>query len=165
VEQGSVRQDFYFRINVIPITLPPLRERAEDIPLLAEFFFRKNRLKSGKNLEGISNNTMEALMNYQWPGNVRELKSAFEYAFVTCQEAIIQPHHLPPNIINEKTSLKKVTPAPFDREEIKKRELIETLEKSGGNQSEAARILGVTRVTIWNRMKRFGLYSNRKAGS
>jgi len=161
VDQGSIRQDFYFRINVIPITLPPLRERVEDISLLAEFFFRKNRLKSGKDIQGMSNETMGVLVNYRWPGNVRELKSAFEYAFVTCQEAMIQPHHLPPNIINQKTSLKKVASAPFDREEIKKRELIETLKITDGNQSEAARILGVTRVTIWNRMKRFGLYSNR----
>ncbi|MCK5193796.1 MAG: sigma 54-interacting transcriptional regulator [Desulfobulbaceae bacterium] len=162
VDQGSIRQDFYFRINVIPITLPPLRDRVEDIPLLAEFFFRKNRLKSGKNIQGMSNDTMNALMSYQWPGNVRELKSAFEYAFVTCQEATIQPYHLPPNIINKKKSLTGVKPTSFDREEIKKRELIETLEKTGGNQSKAARILGVTRVTIWNRMKRFGLYANRK---
>ena len=162
VDQGSIRKDFYFRINVIPITLPPLRERVEDIPLLAEYFFRKNRLKSGKDIQGMNNDTMSALMSYRWPGNVRELKSAFEYAFVTCQEAMIQPHHLPPNIINEKESLKRVKPTSFDREEIKKRELIETLDKSGGNQSEAARILGVTRVTIWNRMKRFGIYANRK---
>jgi len=162
VDQGSIRQDFYFRINVIPIILPPLRSRVEDIPLLAEFFFRKNRLKSGKNIQGMSNDTMNALMSYQWPGNVRELKSAFEYAFVTCQEAMIQPYHLPPNIINKKKSLTRVKPTSFDREEIKKRELIEALEKSGGNQSEAARILGVTRVTIWNRMKRFGIYANRK---
>ena len=164
VDQGSIRQDFYFRINVIPITLPPLRDRVEDIPLLAEFFFRKNRLKSGKNIQGMSNDTMDALMNYRWPGNVRELKSAFEYAFVTCQEAMIQLYHLPPNIINEKKSLTGVKPTSFDREEIKKRELIEALEKSGGNQSEAARILGVSRVTIWNRMKRFGIYANRKPG-
>jgi transcriptional regulator with PAS, ATPase and Fis domain len=164
VGQGAIRQDFYFRINVIPITLPPLRERVEDIPLLAEFFFRKNRLKSGKNIQGMSNDTMGVLVNYSWPGNVRELKSAFEYAFVTCQEAMIQPHHLPPNIVHQNTALKTVNPAPFDREEIKKQELIETLKKTGGNQSEAARILGVTRVTIWNRMKRFGLYANRKTG-
>ncbi|MBT3312134.1 MAG: sigma 54-interacting transcriptional regulator [Desulfobacterales bacterium] len=161
VDQGVIRKDFYFRINVIPITLPPLRDRVDDIPLLAEFFFRKNRLKSGKNIQGISNDTMGALMNYRWPGNVRELKSAFEYAFVTCQETMIQPHHLPPNIINGKGAIKRVKATSFGREEIKKQELIEALEKSGGNQSEAARNLGVTRVTIWNRMKRFGIYNNR----
>ena len=104
VEKGSFRKDFYFRINVIPIYLPPLRERAQDIPLLAESFFRKIRLKNGKSIEGISNSTMEVLMNYSWPGNIRELKSAFEYAFVTCQDALIQPHHLPPDILKEKSA-------------------------------------------------------------
>ena len=97
VEQRIFRQDFYFRINVIPIQLPPLRERVEDIPLLAEAFFGKIGLKSGKAVEGISAAAMRVLMQYSWPGNVRELKSAFEYAFVTCQESVIQPYHLPPS--------------------------------------------------------------------
>jgi two-component system response regulator HydG len=157
VEEGVIRKDFYFRINVIPINLPPLRERSEDIPLLAEFFFRKNRLKSGKNILGISNDTMDALVNYWWPGNVRELKGAFEYAFVTCQGTVIKPHHLPLNIIHKKKPLKADRNPTLNREDIKKIELIETLKRTNGNQSEAARILGVTRVTIWNRMKRFGI--------
>ena len=162
VDEGVIRKDFYFRINVIPINLPPLRERSEDIPLLAEFFFRKNQLKSGKNIQGINNDTMDALVNYWWPGNVRELKGAFEYAFVTCQESMIKPHHLPLNITNKKKSLKPGLQPSLKREEIKKIELIETLKKTKGNQSEAARILGVTRVTIWNRMKRFGIYPYQK---
>ena len=162
VDEGVIRKDFYFRINVIPINLPPLRERLEDIPLLAEFFFRKNQLKSGKNIQGINNDTMDALVSYWWPGNVRELKGTFEYAFVTCQETMIKPHHLPLNIINKKKSLKVSQKPSLNREEIKKIELIETLKKTNGNQSEAARILGVTRVTIWNRMKRFGIYPYQK---
>lgn len=162
VEEGVIRKDFYFRINVIPINLPPLRERLEDIPLLAEFFFRKNQLKSGKNIQGINNDTMDALVNYGWPGNVRELKGAFEYAFVTCQETMIKPHHLPLNILNKKKSLKVSQQPSLNREEIKKIELIETLKKTNGNQSEAARILGVTRVTIWNRMKRFDIHPDQK---
>ena len=157
VDEGVIRNDFYFRINVIPINLPPLRERSEDIPLLAEFFFRKNQLKSGKNIQGINNDTMDALVNYWWPGNVRELRGAFEYAFVTCQEAMIKLHHLPQNIIHKKKSLKAAQISSLNREEIKKIELIETLKRTNGNQSEAARILGVTRVTIWNRMKRFDI--------
>jgi two-component system, NtrC family, response regulator HydG len=157
VDEGVIRNDFYFRINVIPINLPPLRERSEDIPLLAEFFFRKNQLKSGKNIQGINNDTMDALVNYWWPGNVRELRGAFEYAFVTCQETMIKLHHLPQNIIHKKKSLKAAQISSLNREEIKKIELIETLKRTNGNQSEAARILGVTRVTIWNRMKRFDI--------
>ena len=157
VDEGLIRNYFYFRINVIPINLPPLRERSEDIPLLAEFFFRKNQLKSGKNIQGINNDTMDALVNYWWPGNVRELRGAFEYAFVTCQENMIKLHHLPQNIIHKKKSLKAAQLSSLNREEIKKIELIETLKRTNGNQSEAARILGVTRVTIWNRMKRFDI--------
>jgi two-component system response regulator HydG len=165
VEKGSFRKDFYFRINVIPIYLPPLRERAQDIPLLAESFFRKIRLKNGKSIEGISNSTMEVLMNYSWPGNIRELKSAFEYAFVTCQDSLIQPHHLPPDILKEKspnTEEKAVAPG---RQEIKKRQLIDALARAKGNQSLAAEILGISRVTVWNRMKRLGITYMRQIES
>ncbi len=102
VEKGVFRDDLFFRINVIPIILPPLRERPDDISLLAESFFRTNQLKSGKDIKGISNDAMALLTAYEWPGNVRELRSAFEYAFVTCQESLIQPHHFPPAIYQGK---------------------------------------------------------------
>jgi len=97
------------------------------------------------------------MMNYPWPGNVRELKSVFEYAFVTCQEDLIQPHHLPPAIFQEKKPLPTVHKTPFNRDEIKKKHLIEALDRTGGNQSEAARLLDVSRVTVWNRMKRYNV--------
>jgi two-component system, NtrC family, response regulator HydG len=165
VEKGSFRKDFYFRINVIPIYLPPLRERAQDIPLLAESFFRKIRLKSGKSIEGISNSTMEVLMNYSWPGNIRELKSAFEYAFVTCQDSLVQPHHLPPDILKEKSASTEIEAAAPSRQEIKKRQLIDALSRAKGNQSLAAEILGISRVTVWNRMKRLGIRYTRQIES
>jgi two-component system response regulator HydG len=161
VETGAFRKDLYFRINVIPIHMPPLRERVEDIPLLAESFFRKLRIKSGKSIEGISNLALEVLMKYLWPGNVRELKSAFEYAFVTCQEPLIQPHHLPPDILKEEKSLKDVTAVAPTKQEIKKRQLIDALARAKGNQSVAAEILGISRVTVWNRMKRLGITYTR----
>jgi PAS domain S-box-containing protein len=161
VETGAFRKDLYFRINVIPIHMPPLRERVEDIPLLAESFFRKLRIKSGKSIDGISNLALEVLMKYLWPGNVRELKSAFEYAFVTCQEPLIQPHHLPPDILNEEKSLKDVRAVAPTKQEIKKRQLIDALARAKGNQSVAAEILGISRVTVWNRMKRLGITYTR----
>lgn len=161
VEKGTFRKDFYFRINVIPIYLPPLRDRAQDIPLLAESFFRKISLKNGKSIEGISSSTMEVLMKYSWPGNIRELKSAFEYAFVTCQDQLVQPHHLPPDILKEENvTLDEKVAAPTKRE-IWKQQLIDALARAKGNQSVAAEILGVSRVTIWNRMKRFDIKYNR----
>jgi len=161
IEKGSFRKDFYFRINVIPVHLPPLRERIEDIPILADAFFRKIRLKIRKKITAISKDAMVALINYAWPGNVRELKSAFEYACVTCQGETIQPGHLPTNILTEKKPSSPAKRISINREEIKKIELIEILEKTGGNQSEAAKLLGVSRVTIWNRMKRYGISSKK----
>lgn len=157
VEQRIFRQDFYFRINVIPIQLPPLRERVEDIPLLAEAFFGKIGLKSGKAVEGISAEAMRVLMQYSWPGNVRELKSAFEYAFVTCQESLIQPYHLPPAITMGQRVSRIAKPPSVDRLGMKREQLLKALNQTGWNQSEAANILGVSRVTVWNRMKRFGI--------
>jgi two-component system, NtrC family, response regulator HydG len=165
VEKTLFREDLFYRINVIPIAIPPLRERVEDIPLLAETFFRRVRMKSGKDIQGISEEAMEKLVDYHWPGNVRELKSAFEYVFVSCQDSIIQPHHLPPNILWGQRSQESPIFVPSTRDEIKKRQLLDALEKAGGNQSKAAQILGVSRVTVWNRMKKFNINLRREIGS
>ncbi|MBI5896732.1 MAG: sigma 54-interacting transcriptional regulator [Desulfobacterales bacterium] len=183
IRRGQFREDLFFRINVIPILLPPLRERREDIPLLAESFFHniglKNRksiqgiadhtmacligLKNRKSIQGIADDTMACLMAYAWPGNVRELKSAFEYAFVTCQESTIRPRHLPPNLQSSIAGVQPPTArSAFNRQEIQRMELIEALEATEGNQSRAAELLGVTRVTIWNRMRRFGVLYKKK---
>jgi len=157
VNKGAFRDDLFYRINVIPIFLPPLRERPEDIPLLAESFFRKIRLKSGSKAKGISNEVMRIFMGYPWPGNVRELRSAFEYAVVCCGRSLILPDHLPPRFHQVKRLGGASKNASSGREETKRIELIKALELAGGNRSEAARILGVSRVTVWNRLKRFGI--------
>jgi len=157
VKDGKFRKDLYYRINVIPITIPTLRERRGDIPLLAETFFRRISLKNDKPIKGISNVGMDILMNYEWPGNVRELKSAMEYAFVTCQGPQIHPNHLPPDISGNIRPFSDKKQFISDQNETKKKLLIDALEQSGGNQTKAAEILGITRVTVWNRMKRFGI--------
>lgn len=157
VEAGSFRSDFYYRINVLPITLPPLRERVEDIPLLAEMFFKHIQLKSNKTILGISPEALQLLVRYSWPGNVRELKSAFEYAFVTCMEKRIEPRHLPPDILLVKSDTSALSDLHLSPEERKKQELLQALQQAGGNQSLAARILGISRVTVWNRMHRYGI--------
>jgi len=161
VEQGAFREDLFYRINVIPIMVPPLRERAGDIPLLADSFFRRIQLKNDKKIMGISNDAMELLMSYAWPGNVRELKSAFEYAFVTCQELLIQPHHFPPTVNSTPSSVKNTQKTLLKSKDLKKKQLIEALESAGGNQSRAADILGISRVTVWNRMKKFGVTAHK----
>jgi len=162
VDQGFFRKDFYFRINVIPIHLPLLNQRIEDIPLLAEAFFRKMRLKSGKPIDGISREAMDALMQYAWPGNVRELRSAFEYAFVTCQAPMLQPFHFPTDVYQPRRQPQaNVKQTSYNMHEIEKRELVDALERAGGNKSKTAKFLGVSRVTVWNRMKRFGIDTPR----
>ncbi len=162
VDEGLFREDLFFRINVIPIFVPSLRERAGDIPQLVDTFFKRVQIKSGKAIEGISEEAMRKLVSYHWPGNVRELKSAMEYAFVSCQDTIIQSYHLPPNLLREKPENKSAPPVASNREEAQKKALLDALEKAGGNQSEAARLLGVSRVTVWNRMKKFNIHFRRE---
>ena len=164
VRNGEFREDLFYRINVIPIHLPPLRERIEDIPILADSFLQRNRLKTQSIIDGVSNKAMQCLMAYKWPGNVRELKSAFEYAFVTCHGKIIRSEHLPahvllPGMTKSKLKIKKILPY---QEDAKKQQLLKALDQSGGNQSMAARVLGVSRVTVWNRMKKYNIDLSRR---
>ncbi len=156
MEQGRFRQDFFYRINVIPIPIPPLRERREDIPLLAESFFRRIQLKSGKNVRGVSPAAMDLLLRHSWPGNVRELKSTFEYALVACKSDLIEPRDLPGDIGGQQAC----APAPVTSgslDDIKKQRLIQALNDTGGNQSEAAKLLGISRTSVWSQMKRYGV--------
>ncbi len=155
IDKGVYREDFYYRINVIPIQVPPLRKRVEDIPLLARSFFNKIQLKSAKKLQGISNQAMEALMRYSWPGNIRELKSAFEFAFVSCREGMINTAHLPLSILENAETRAVPIAKPADLDEIKKQRLIQALKMSAGNQTRAAKMLGLSRTSIWNQIKRF----------
>jgi PAS domain S-box-containing protein len=164
VKKGLFREDLFYRINVIPIQIPPLRERSNDIPLLAEHFFRRVQLKNETAIKGISKDAMALLMAYAWPGNVREMKGTFEYAFVACQGEWIRPEDLPPDLFQHRSPAQLPETSPASRNESIKQQLIRALEKAGGNQTRAAEILGVTRVTVWNRMKRFGLSSKPDYG-
>jgi two-component system response regulator HydG len=157
IEGGTFREDFFYRINVIPIWMPPLRERVEDIPLLADSFFRRLQMKSGKPIEGISSAALDVLAAYGWPGNVRELKSAFEYAFVACQGRSIEPSHLPPHLLGARTVATAPAEPAESLDQLKKQRLVKALKEAGGNQSEAARRLGISRTSVWNQMKRFNL--------
>ena len=91
--QGLFREDLYYRINVVPVHVPPLREHKEDIPLLAQTFIDKIARRSGKPITGLSRQALEIMLAYNWPGNVRELRNTIEYAFVLCNESLIGPHH------------------------------------------------------------------------
>lgn len=157
VAQGKFREDLFFRINVIPIHLPPLRERQEDIPLLVEHFRKRLRRRSGKGITGLSRETMNIFLDYPWPGNVRELKAALEYAFVVAEDGLITPEHLPPKMgcLAPPRETPREAGGPPEAEE--RNTLIDALRQTGGNQSRAAALLGVSRVTVWHRMKKYGI--------
>ncbi|MDY0219760.1 MAG: sigma 54-interacting transcriptional regulator [Desulfobacterium sp.] len=161
IDNNQFRQDLFFRINVIPIHLPPLRDRKQDIPLLLDSFIRNLNVKTGKDVTGLSHDAMETVMDYSWPGNVRELKNAMEYSFVTVEGRVIQLEHLPKKINSSKISnhyhpleLGTVEPQFLSGE---KAQLIRALEKTRGNQTRAAELLNINRVTVWNRMKKYGI--------
>ncbi len=157
IEQRKFREDFFFRINVIPIHLPPLRKRTEDIPLLINSFLQNLKSQTGKNISGLSSSAMECLMGYHWPGNIRELKSTLEYAFVIADSGHIEKAHLPPQIIESSSFVPPSFIIPEQNNLQEKQLLISALKQCRGNQSKAARILNISRVTVWNRIKKYGI--------
>jgi transcriptional regulator with GAF, ATPase, and Fis domain len=155
IARKQFREDLFFRINVIPIYLPPLRERREDIPILVSSFIQRLQRITGKGLNGLTPNAMKLIMEYSWPGNVRELKSALEYAFVIAESGMVDIEHLPPQFAQgDSGAAGGLAPAGSSTE---KTELIEALRRTNGNQTQAARLLGVNRVTVWNRMRKYGV--------
>jgi PAS domain S-box-containing protein len=158
IKEGLFREDLYYRIGVVPIYIPPLRERQADIPLLTETFIKRIQLKTKKQIDGISREAIDLLINYSWPGNVRELINVIEYAFVLCPGGEITPRHLPAQFQSER----QVSSAPHysprrHKNDFRRQKLIDALQASAGNQSKAARILGVSRVTVWKWIKKYGV--------
>jgi transcriptional regulator with PAS, ATPase and Fis domain len=161
VSAGLFREDLFFRINVFPLTMPSLQERMEDIPPLIQGFIQQNNRRSGKKIEGLSPAAMDALLDYEWPGNVRELRNTIEYAFVLCPSGWIDPEHLPHRITRRKPKITKNARTAAPIADPQRETLLEALRRTGGNQSEAARHLGVSRVTVWKRIKKFNVDLNR----
>jgi PAS domain S-box-containing protein len=151
------RSDLFFRINVIPIHLPPLRDRLEDIPLLINSFIMELRNKTGKPIGGLTQKAMAICMSHHWPGNVRELKSALEYAFITAKGDTIDIEHLPFTLRSKGNFDTNQYVNHAVGNESEKISLIKALQQSEGNQSKAAKILGISRVTVWHRLKKYGI--------
>lgn len=150
VENGRFREDLFYRLCVVPITLPPLRDRMEDVPLLAEFIVEKESATSGGRQLSLSADVVEMLMEHRWPGNVRELQNAIRYAFIKCQSDVIEPEHLPPRIRDAIIGSKPPTAA---RSGLTKEAFELALEKAEGNRSKAAEHLGVSRATLYRFLK------------
>ncbi|MDR4496300.1 MAG: sigma-54 interaction domain-containing protein [Nitrospirales bacterium] len=166
VEQGSFRADLLYRIRVGRVLLPPLRGRREDIPLLVRFFLGHYRATTGRLVESVSHEGMRLLLAYGWPGNVRELKHAIEFAVVRCQHATIQPHDLPPEIMepqeqNPASPLSNVVNQDPTKYPFEKDQLLDALRQTGGNRSAAAKLLGISRLTIYRRLAKYGLSSHK----
>jgi two-component system response regulator HydG len=159
VKEGRFREDLFYRLNVVPIHLPPLRERKEDIPLLAEHFFKIYQEKNKKSVKGFLPKTIDTLMRYDWPGNIRELENVIERAVLLCRNEYVSPRDLPPPFQGEQMAEQPIIsiPSGMTLEELEKEAILQTLEENGGNRTQAAQILGISRKTLQNKLKEYGL--------
>jgi two-component system response regulator HydG len=164
MEEGLFREDLYYRISVIPINLPPLRERLADIPLLTDTFIQRMSLKTDRAITGIDKEALDIFMRYHWPGNIRELINVIEYAFVLCPGGEISTVHLPAQFSGKQIPAVQKTPESMLRHKARdsRHELIRVLQETGGNKSEAARRLGVSRVTLWKWIKKYGIQIDKQ---
>ncbi len=153
IASGGFREDLYYRLNVVTIELPPLRERKEDIPLLAQHFLNTFALENRKKIAGFSPQATKSLLSYDWPGNVRELENAIERAVILAKDSLISLLDLP----QENLSLARSASIGKNIKEVEKNHILNVLNDTGGNYSEAARILGISRMTLYHKVREYGL--------
>lgn len=153
VEEGLVRPDFLYRIRVARVTLPPLRTRREDIPLLAANFLGQFRARTGKEVAGFAPEAVAALLDHAWPGNVRELQNAIETAAIRARDGQIQREDLPPEVLR----VPRDAMPPERHVDRERQRILGALEATGGNRAQTARILGISRTTLYRRMTELGL--------
>jgi len=162
VRKGVFREDLFFRINVVRLMIPSLRERREDIPLLIEHFIAKfNRLR-GKDIVGLSDEAFARLMNYDYPGNVRELENIIEHAFVLCRGALIELSHLPPQL-QECAAEGRLPPTGLTLKEMERWLIIDALRRHHGNRAAAARQLGIDPSTLFRKIKALDIQLPKKS--
>ncbi|MBO8128311.1 MAG: sigma-54-dependent Fis family transcriptional regulator [Peptococcaceae bacterium] len=160
VQKGLFREDLYYRLNVITIHLPPLRERKDDIPLLARHFI--TTLRTLYHDTTISPDALALMQQYHWPGNIRELRNVIERALILCTDNRIRPCHLPKELQNtqpvrESESQIDLPPEGINLDDVERQLIHKALERANGNQTQAARLLGITRATLIYRMQKYGL--------
>jgi DNA-binding NtrC family response regulator len=154
VQEGKFREDLFYRLNVIPILIPPLRDRREDVPLLVESFVERLSVEMKRRIEGVSTDAMTALMAHDWPGNVRELRNVLERGAVVATGPVIQLQDLG---LPAKGNAPPRPGTLASLEEVERRHVSAVLAHTGGNVSQSARILGIDRVTLYNKMRKWGL--------
>ena len=160
IQAGRFREDLFYRLNVVTLDMPPLRERREDVPLLAKHFLETFSEKNRKTIKGFTPQAMDQLIRYDWPGNVRELMNAVERAVVLASSEYLDEKDLPLVLKDEATEgeapAEQAIPGDLPLDEVEKVSILKTLELTGGNKSEAARRLGITRRTLHKKLKKYG---------
>jgi two-component system response regulator AtoC len=166
VNEGRFREDLFYRLNVLPLPIPPLRERKEDIPLLIHHFIGKYNQAMNKNVKNIDHKAMETLMRYKWYGNVRELENTIERAIVLSDKNIIELENLPTEIQNFKEAF-QLEPVPDEEHSIKKASkaleitlIRKALKKTKGNHTHAARLLEISHRALLYKIKEYGIVEN-----
>jgi len=156
MKEGRFREDLYYRLNVVRLEVPPLRERKDDIPLLAMHFLNKYAQENNKNIEGFTNSARSALFNYDWPGNIRELGNCIESAVVMCRSNLIDLNDLPVNISRSPRTDEITIPLGSTMEEAEKLIITSTLAFCGGNKTKTADVLGLGRKTVQRKLEEYG---------
>jgi len=162
VRAGHFREDLLYRLRVFPLTVPPLRARRDDIPLLAEHFLKRYAERHRRRLRGLTPRALDLLMRYEWPGNVRELAHSIERAVILARGEHLTPEELPPNLraigsAREDTPPQEPPlPVGLTLKEVEREVIRKTLEHTGGNRTKAAEVLGISRATLHNKLKEYG---------
>jgi DNA-binding NtrC family response regulator len=155
MQQGKFRDDLFYRLNVIPVILPPLRERREDIPALAEHFLRQSGQKQGRPLR-LSAEAVDKLLRYPWPGNVRELENAMARTAILAQHDSIVADDLPPHIVaGTPLGTAPSLPQALTLAEVERLHILQILERFGWNHSRASEVLGIGRTSLWRKLKEY----------
>ncbi len=158
IKHGRFREDLYYRLNVVPITVPPLRERSEDIPLLIDHFVEVFAEKFTKTGAQVSQDAMDLLVDYTWPGNVRQLEHAIEHAFIHCKGRVIQTKHLPEDIKQKQSILvDRVFNTEDPMKEIEREVILEALKRNSWNYERTSSALKISYVTLWRKMKKYNI--------
>jgi len=156
IKNVRFREDLYFRLNVFQISLPPLRERRDDIPILIQLFIEKFNGESGKRVTGMHPDALDLLKDYEWPGNIRELRNAVERAVILCDGELIEQDHLPPDLVGkgpERQTFRVPYGLPLDL--VEKEYILGSLKRNQGNKARTAEILGVSEKTLYNKLNRY----------
>jgi transcriptional regulator with PAS, ATPase and Fis domain len=157
VKAGTFRNDLYYRVNVVRIELPPLRERREDIPLISEKFIKRMNTLRGRSVTGLHPETLGILMSHDYPGNIRELENIIEHAFVLCPDGMIEPAHLPANLTSESLSPGHSKNLDDILKSAEARAILDALKRNNFNRLAAARDLGMHKSTLFRKIKSLGI--------